>query len=411
MEASQKFKVLSVSEWYYPHYSGVGIRLARFCKRMGEKNIFSPHIVTRKVENTPAKEISGSSVIERIRIVFPMLAKNDGVTNIERYICLFGFVLECLIKFFWLLLKSRKKFDIIHAYVLSWFSILSLPVGKFFGKKTVIEITLLDGMLESLQQKKTSSVEWLRRSALACADVVVTHSPFITDLAVRGGIAKEKIFEVPNPVDINEYSPATAPEKKEIKKKLGITDDAFVLLFVGGISARKRVDILVDAFTMLAPDFPKSYLYLVGPTEKYDQGFIQDLNEKIRTTGNDHRVVFTEKSVNNVAEYMKASDLFVFASENEGFGTVSIEAMACGLPVVLKNIPLLSETQVTNGREGAIVYSNDVEKFAETIGEIMSDDEKRTKMGSCARKKAVDTYSTDRIDAAYIQMYQKLMQG
>jgi len=405
------FRVLSVSEWYAPVFSGVAIRLARFNRRMRRCGRVRAKVLTRTVSGEPRRAVLEGTPIERVPLHLNILERSSGFKLVLRVVLLAGFVLECMLRLRAALRRNQDRFDILHAYVLSWFSILSLPLAKRLGKRTILEITLDGGMMDSLQSGSRSPVERLRRWAISHADRIVTHSPYISRLAVLGGLPVEAVREYPNPVDIDRYCPADGEVRNALRRKTGIRQDARVLLFVGGITERKGVDTLLDAFGILSKSHPDVLLILAGPTDKYEPRFFHSLKDRIRRSCLDDKVMFTGKRVENVEDFMRASDIFVFASRHEGFGTVIVEAMACALPVVVKRIPWITEYQIEHGRDGMIVRSDRPEDFALAVDRLLADSDLAGRIGRAARQTAVSRFSSSVVDRAVLSLYKELTQA
>lgn len=106
-----------------------------------------------------------------------------------------------------------------------------------------------------------------------------------------------------------------------------------------------------------------------------------------------------------------ASDIFLFPSRKEGFGTVIIEAMASSIPVVISAMPGISEEIVTSGEDGIIVPGKEPKDFAKAVIELALDEEKRRKMGKKAREKAERIFSLDKIADTYIRFYREVLEG
>ncbi len=411
VKKSQKtiFRVASVSEWYQPVYSGVAIRMQRFNTRMLKKGLILPIVITKKVSGAKSFEKLAGMAVERVNIILDILPKSDGIKEYLRKLYLLLYLMECSIKLYLRLRKKRNHFDILHAYALSWFSLLSLPIAHGLGKTALIEVTLDGGMLDNLKGGAVNPVEVVRRWALGKADRVLTHSPYMSELVKSAGVPDREIVMIPNPVDVEEYCPVDRKAKWEVRQKLGMGREDRILLYVGGINKRKAVDFILESFIFLKQPNDNLKLYLVGPTDKYDQEFIRRLESRIFETGFSYDVCFSKGSVTNVSEYMKASDIFLFASRNEGFGTVVVEAMSCGMPVVVRNIPLVTEYQITNGMDGIVLFEPTVEEYARSIGMLINDEAYRFMIGRKAREKVLKQFSADRIDDAYAKIYDEVM--
>lgn len=122
--------------------------------------------------------------------------------------------------------------------------------------------------------------------------------------------------------------------REQLRKKLQIDDDAFVIGHVGRFCFQKNQEYIVDIVEHLVESGKNVKVLLIGTgeTQEYVKRLVSEKNlqERILFIGN----------VNNVHEYMQAMDLFLFPSRFEGLGIVAIEAQASGLPVIVsENVP------------------------------------------------------------------------
>ena len=103
---------------------------------------------------------------------------------------------------------------------------------------------------------------------------------------------------------------------------------------------------------------------------------------QVRERGPDAGVRFTG-SVDNVADYLQASDLFVFPTENDAFPCALVEAMACGLPVVTTPVGAIP-TIVEHERQGLMVRPGDADELAAALVRLLADDELAARLGRTA---------------------------
>ena len=116
------------------------------------------------------------------------------------------------------------------------------------------------------------------------------------------------------------------------------------------------------------------------------------------------RVIFTGL-VDNVDEYMKSSDLFVFLSKREGCPNVIIEAMSTGLPVIALNISGVTEDIICDGIDGIIVSEENPKIIATVIEKIIKNRVLYINISKNARETAISRFSTEVIDQEYWSVY------
>jgi len=106
-------------------------------------------------------------------------------------------------------------------------------------------------------------------------------------------------------------------------------------------------------------------------------------------------------------EYLNSS-IFVLPSRYEGFGLVLIEAMACGVPVVSFDCDNGPRSIITNGEDGFLIPTFDIDAFADKLIQLMLDKNLRMTMGEKALRSAAQ-YDIDRIGLQWKQLFDELM--
>jgi len=106
---------------------------------------------------------------------------------------------------------------------------------------------------------------------------------------------------------------------------------------------------------------------------------------------------------NNISDYMKASDAFLFCSREEGFGTVLIEAMSCGLPTVALNIEGITADILDDASISEICYSRSPQEFYASAMALFN---RSTKLEhNKAALKVLKKYSISGTAASYLSTY------
>lgn len=168
-------------------------------------------------------------------------------------------------------------------------------------------------------------------------------------------LADEKdIVVLPNCVDTELFSPMHLPE---LRKKLGIEDDDFVISFVGGFIERKGSTRLAAAIEKL--NNPRIKSIFIGRTLSNDIA-IPECKGIIHRGPLEHDLI---------PQYLNCSDVFVLPTQKEGCSNAIVEALSCGLPVISSdgsfNDDILTE-------ENSIrINPNDVDAIADAIKQMM----------------------------------------
>lgn len=189
-----------------------------------------------------------------------------------------------------------------------------------------------------------------------------------------------------------------------IRKSLGISDGAPVLLFVGRITVDKGVRELLQAFELLKAAESDAHLVIVGQfdTDSGMPGVVsQDQIERLRDT---HVVGYSDCP----EAYLAIADILCLPSYREGFGTVVIEAAAMGVPTVGTNIYGLSDA-VVHGETGFLVPLHNAEELANAISRLLDDAPLLTRMGEAARGRARALFDAEMVNKQVAEEYCSLL--
>lgn len=138
----------------------------------------------------------------------------------------------------------------------------------------------------------------------------------------------KKFYVIQNGVDVQKYNPiSNSEEKLLIRQKLGINLNDIVFLVVGSMISRKDPLTIIEAFNKINVKNYKLLFLGDGP-----------LLETAQNKANNDNIIF-KGNVNNVTEYLRASDYYISASKSEGLPNSVLEASSCGLNLILSDIP------------------------------------------------------------------------
>jgi len=174
-------------------------------------------------------------------------------------------------------------------------------------------------------------------------------------------VDKEKIFLIHDTIDLTIY------KAKNVKKD-------FDLILAARLTGLKRIDIFINTVKILSNNYPEIRVAILGHGEKMNE--LQSLSSKLGLTNN---IVFTGFQ-NHPEKYYQRSKLFILTSATEGISTASMEAMVCGLPVVVSDVGDMSEI-VINGETGYLIQKfHKPEEFAKKITKILNSKQLYNKM-------------------------------
>lgn len=218
-------------------------------------------------------------------------------------------------------------------------------------------------------------------------DILITINKEDYELAQQKMKAK-KVEYVPGiGIDLDKFRPLQL-EQKEIRKKLGIPEDAIWMLSVGELSKRKNHEILIKAMGK----FKNLYCTIAGQGELKEK--LINLSESL---GVGERVKLLGFRT-DISELCEAADIFGFPSLQEGLPVALMEAMASGLPVVCSrirgNIDLVNE-----GKGGEFFEPNSLAELEQAITRLLA-----------KNLKDVGAYNREKIRQFDIQLVKKKMQ-
>ena len=221
-------------------------------------------------------------------------------------------------------------------------------------------------------------VGWLQHLALrylrwfhnqtACT---VVSNEELRDRLQAAGISNVSILE--RGVD----SQLFAPQRRctELRREWGVSDEDLVLLYVGRIAAEKNLTLAIEAYRATRRFSERIKFIVVG------DGPLRLALQKEHT-----EVIFAgTRTGEQLARYYASADVFLFPSETETFGNVTLEAMASGLVVVAYNYAC-AKVHITHGETGVLVRFGDAKAFVESACSLVREPQAINRMRRQARQ-------------------------
>lgn len=224
-------------------------------------------------------------------------------------------------------------------------------------------------------------------------DGIIVLSREEQEHARRLGISPKKLYLVHNGLKATEQG--ARPVRRE---DFGLTDEQFVIGFVGRLCHQKAPERLLRVLHRLVRDLPKVRLLMVGSGP--DEGMLRSYEREL---GVGDKIVWLGDVEG--ARLMRLFDVFVMPSRYEGMPYVLLEALASDLPIVATNVGGVAEV-VAEGENGFIVPQEETARMEEALRVLITDQGLRERMRTEARRrlaafsveemlrKTVDVYST-----------------
>jgi glycosyltransferase involved in cell wall biosynthesis len=252
---------------------------------------------------------------------------------------------------------------------------------------------------EAIQEFLKNAVhKWLKDFMQKCQHIIIP-SESMKDFLVKEYGLEERYTVVPTGTNLEPYLDA---DGKSLRQEKGWQDET-ILISVGRLAAEKNWETLLQAFAKVYSEHPDVRLILIG-----DGPARESLQTLATELGIAERVTFTGSlPFEEVPAYLKAADVFSFASITETQGLVTIEAMAAGLPVVSVDGSGTRDI-VEHGKQGFLV-ENDADALANGLNQLLSDPGQMKRFRHNALKKA-KTFDVDLLSKQMISVYEQAIQ-
>ncbi len=293
----------------------------------------------------------------------------------------------------------RRRFDVVHTH--SPFTLGQ--VGRRWARRCGLPVvntyhTLYVEYAHYCTWAPTPAVRtWLRymsQSHCNASDQVAVPSAPIREVLLEYGV-RRPITVVPTGLPPAETADVGPPPRA----RLGIPDDAAIVLYAGRLAREKNLELLFQAFERVAVAAPRSHLLLAGSGPEVARS-----RARVEAAGLAGRVTFAGFLAPSFLRRCYAeAELLAFTSLTDTQGLVIVEAKAAGLPVVAVDA-YGPGTVVRNGIDGCLV-PNDPDAFAGSLLRLLGDRLERRRLSDAAVQDA-QRYTIEATAAAYLQLYE-----
>jgi 1,2-diacylglycerol 3-alpha-glucosyltransferase len=298
--------------------------------------------------------------------------------------------------------RELAKTDILHCHHL----FMSLEMAHRYGRCPIVytnhtRYDLYTSAYTPLPQQAADAIMrliWPQFTDLC--DAIIAPSRSIRDILIGFGV-RRPIVVIENGIDLDRFHAPPAPMRKG---QLGVASDSCLAVYLGRLSAEKRVDRLLVALAGALVEAPNLHLLVIG-----DGPLRQALTRLARELAVADAVTFAGSvPQDSVGDWLAAADFFVTASTSEVHPLSVIEAMASGLPVAAVRSPGLMDT-VADGETGVLVDEGDATLVGAMANLALNPNACRA-MGAAARA-ASSRFGIDITVGKSLDLYRDLLES
>lgn len=295
-------------------------------------------------------------------------------------------------------LRQFKHWDIVH-YITEDI----VPKELFTRRKKILHVRgILDWLLMPKLPKRKYRKHLKLKFLWPFFDRILVPSK-ITKIALNTHyrIPETRIDVLPNGFDTRLfYRTSRTAAIRAVRAKFGITRP--FVLHVSNLSQQKNVEAVLRGFKVFQERSPEFDLVIVGGREDVDLGRYHNRTTEL---GIRHRVVFLgilEQA--ELVELYNSAEVFWYPTLNDSFGKPTLEAMACGCPVIVSESQGPAELV---GRRGVKISANDYRGMAEKTTELIRCSERKREYSQYCKHRA-DEYSWDAVAYKLLNIYSTL---
>lgn len=238
-----------------------------------------------------------------------------------------------------------------------------------------------------------------RRFALPNFDYIYTVSQNMRDKIVASGTKPDRVRVIHTGIEVEQF--VKRGVRPAIRSEFGIPQNALVVGTVSRLSSEKGHRYLLVAAESLMRSHPRMALLCVGTGNQRGP-----LEAQAKQLGLTDRVHFTG-FYDDLPGVLEAMDIFALPSIlDEGFPTSALEAQAAGLPIVASDSGGTRET-IDIGMSGLLTKPADSASLAQALGELLTDEERRCRMGARAREWIRDSFSMTSMLSQIADLYRQ----
>ncbi len=292
----------------------------------------------------------------------------------------------------------RKKLDILHVHYAIPHATSAFLANEILAPQRVGVVTTLHGTDITLVGSDETFYD-ITRLSIERSDAVTAVSDFLAQETREALNVTKPIDVIPNFVN-GELFQTAASEQTRASIDL---EGGPVMIHISNFRKVKNVRDVIRLFASVHEQTGAQLLLLGDGPERVPCRILAEelgIQSQIHFLGNQ----------TTVQDVLPLADLLLLPSTVESFGLVALEAMACGVPVVGYEGGGLPEV-VRQGEDGLLAPLGDLERMIEMTLELLQNENRRAKMAENSRRRAVETFSTDKITREYEAVYRRVFEN
>lgn len=293
---------------------------------------------------------------------------------------------------------TNEGLDVLHVHYAIPHSVSAYLARAMLLPRRLPFVTTLHGTDITLVGSDRSYLP-ITKFSIEESDRVTAISEYLRRVTVDEFHIRRAVEVIPNFVNCDVFQPADG----ECRREEFARDDERIVVHLSNFRPVKRVPDVIEIFARVRREIPAKLLMIGdGPDRTIAEWMVRD--KKLTAD-----VVFLGKQ-NQVQHLLNCADVLLLPSDLESFGLAALEGMACGVPAVCSKVGGVPEV-VRDGVEGYLVPPRDVETMAARALEILTDPDRRERMGRAARQRALKEFCSDKIIPRYEKLYRDVLEN
>jgi glycosyltransferase involved in cell wall biosynthesis len=268
---------------------------------------------------------------------------------------------------------SQHRADLVHTQ-LEFSNTLGNLAAKLLGLPSVSTIHTHQAPLKGTKEFRRLRLMWWSMRKFCDRVIAVAEETRGNYLAVSRD-APHKVITIYNGIDLSSFRPVDATERARQRERLGIPEQAPLIITVAMLRQKKGIQYMIDAFPTILESIPGAHYLIVG-----DGDYRPALHELAVRRGLSERITLAGLRY-DIPDLLGTSDLFVLPSLDEALPTVLAEAMAARRPVIASAIGGIPE-MVADGVNGLLLPPGEPTQLAQACIRLLNNPDLAAKMGA-----------------------------